>query len=59
MKKYYEIDYVKRNQKLEHDLKQINLVRNQFAKGSKIYNYEMASDFYLVQPHDNDLYVQN
>lgn len=48
----------KENERLEH-LRRFNKLRNNVIKGSKMYNYEYSKEFYLVEPHINDLYNQN
>lgn len=45
-------------ERLEH-LRRFNKIRNNVIKGSKMYNYEYSKEFYLVEPHANDLYNQN
>ncbi len=46
------------NEELE-ELRRFNKIRNNVIKGSKRYNYEYSKEFYLLEPLDNDLYVQN
>ena len=48
----------KENERIRH-LKNFNKIRNSVIKGNKMYNYEYSKEFYLVEPHINDLYNQN
>ena len=42
-----------------YEYEKFKLIQNDIVKGSKNYNYEFSAEFYLLEPHDNDLYVQN
>lgn len=63
MKKYEFMKEVETRQKEKARLeaiRRINIVRNPITKGSKMYNYEISKEFYLLEPHYyNDLYNQN
>ncbi|MBQ3254009.1 MAG: hypothetical protein IJA65_05570 [Acholeplasmatales bacterium] len=39
--------------------KHFNIVRNTCIRADKRYNSEVSKEIFLVQPHDNDLYIQN
>lgn len=41
------------------ELLKLNMCRNTCIRGDKKYDYETSTEFYLLEPHDNDLYVQN
>lgn len=41
------------------EYEKFKIIQNNIVKGSKNYNYEFSTEFYLLEPHDNDLYVQN
>lgn len=49
---------IKEQRRLE-EIRRFNQIRNNIIKGSKKYDYEYSKEFYLIEPHDNDLYVQN
>lgn len=46
------------NERIE-DIRRLNIVRNNIVKGNMKYNFEYSKEFYLIEPHINDLYIQN
>lgn len=52
----------KKEKKIKDTQKEINRenkIKNEVINSSKSYDYEYAEEFFIVKPHDNDLYVQN
>lgn len=43
----------------QKEIKRENKIRNDVVNSSKKYNSEYADEFYIVRPHNTDLYVQN
>lgn len=43
----------------QNEIKRDNKIRNDVINSSKNYNFEYAEEFFIVRPHDTDLYVQN
>ena len=39
--------------------RRINIVRNTCIRADKNYSYEFSKELFLIEPHYNDLYVQN
>ena len=37
----------------------VNLARNTCIRADLNYNYELSKEIFLIEPHYNDLYVQN
>lgn len=44
---------------IQKEIKRENKIRNEVINSSKKYNMEYAEEFFIVKPHDTDLYVQN
>lgn len=49
----------KKVQDTQKEIKRENKIRNDVINSSKSYDFEYAEEFFIVRPHNTDLYVQN
>ncbi len=54
-----EIESHQKEKERTEELRRLNDIRNKVIVGSFPYRYEYAEEFFLVEPHDNDMYIEN